>query len=436
MQKITNIKQIIGIFLIYFLLVWNQTSISSLYLQKYTIPVTIVFFLLLYTKSRWLSKWCAICCLVLFGFMIVLRYSVGGIGIESYFAMISLIVITAYAVAYNKDDFLLLFLKVVVFMATISILLWLFCLAFPEIYEAITPTYETQMTYKIYSDRNVFDEYSYKASGLFLYVMREVDKRNTGIYTEPGVYQMVLNSALFILLMLDKHIKNISIKQRKKYFVILVATILTTQSTTGYIGVCLILFFYLFGEKEVIKRNVFMAALSVVLVLVLDYYFRADESLVNVAILDKLINDSNQISISANGSGLARWGTIVTSIQSIIGNPLGVGYDKFAVMLNVEETGYVAAAILSFGAVWGLIPLVFVLWWNFYPIMKFEISKKSKFLFVLLYLNTCLAQSSIFYPSLIAIPLCLFLDRKATLLNKDFDNMQAIRGNKGESITN
>lgn len=415
MQLKVDVKKIIGILLIYFMLLLNQTHFSENYLNKYAILIAVPTFLFLFIKSRILARWSAICCLALLIFSVFLRLSVGGVGLKSYSSICVLIVVSAYAVAYNKDNFLTLFLKTVVFLALVSILLWMFCIVFPDIYIDLTTTYETQMTYKIYSSSINYVERNYKASGLFFYTLREFDNRNTGIFTEPGVYQMVLNSALFVLLMLDKKLKNITVPMKRCYLFILIIALLTTQSTTGYIGGFLIILFYVLNsskDHKTEKRVIFIAVVLVGLVLLCDYHFRGEESLIFVTLLKKLVTDSNMISISADASGVARWGTILISFQSMMKNPFGVGYDKFGYLLNTDKTGYVAAAILSFGAIWGVIPLIFVMWWVFYPVFKSQLLWQEKILYVLLYLNTTLAQSNVFYPTLIVIPIYLYANKK------------------------
>lgn len=415
MQLKVNVKQGIGMLLIYFLLLLNQTHVSEIYLKKFIIPITIITFAFLFVKSRILAKWSAICCSALLIFTILLRIFVGGVGIEAYFNLCVSIVVSAYAIAYNKDEFLNNYLKIVVFMAAISIFLWFFCMMFPDIYEKIAISYETQMTYRIYNSSTTYIERNYKAYGLFFYSLREFDNRNTGIFTEPGVYQMVLNSALFVLLILDKYLKNISKGRKRVYFSVLLIALLSTQSTTGYIGAFLIISFFILNTSTnyiTERKVVFVGVLIIGFALLIDYHFRGEDSLVFVTLFKKLVTDSNTFSISADGSGLARWGTILISLRSMFVKPFGLGYDNFAQLLNTKETGYVAAAILSFGAIWGIIPLLFIIIWIFSPIVKSRLQWKDKILFVLLYFNTTLAQSDVFYPTLIIIPLCLYANRK------------------------
>ena len=64
----------------------------------------------------------------------------------------------------------------------------------------------------------------------------------------------------------------------------------------------------------------------------------------------------------------ARRETIILTIQSILQHPFGIGYTNLGLLLNTEKTGFVAAEILWFGAVSGILPLAFVLWWIFSPL--------------------------------------------------------------------
>ena len=128
----------------------------------------------------------------------------------------------------------------------------------------------------------------------------------------------------------------------------------------------------------------------------------------SIAILSKIFSDHNTIDLGASLSGLARIGSIMTSLTSILQHPFGIGYDNYYKLLNTEATGYVAAEIMTTGAVLGIVPLVVIVYWLFKPIFKASIGRLGKVLFVFLYFNTALAQSSQFYPALICIPLFFY----------------------------
>lgn len=103
-----------------------------------------------------------------------------------------------------------------------------------------------------------------------------------------------------------------------------------------------------------------------------------------------------------NGTGKYRWGTIALSFQSIMQNPLGVGYDAVTKLLSTED-GLVAAKILTSAAALGLPWLIFTVYWLFAPILKANWSGIAKIVFILLYINTALAQSQEFYTGFVCI---------------------------------
>lgn len=148
-----------------------------------------------------------------------------------------------------------------------------------------------------------------------------------------------------------------------------------------------------------------MLILFILIATVVDYQIRGTDSIVYIGIIEKLFSKGS-FSLVDNASSFARVGTILISIESMIKHPLGIGYNNLQLLLKTEETGYVAAEIIAFGAVWGIIPLVFVLWWIFSPLHS-KLPKSVYILFILLYVNTLLAQSNVFYAILILIPLTM-----------------------------
>lgn len=125
-------------------------------------------------------------------------------------------------------------MKTVVFFASISLILWFLSVLQINIWDQITPEVDSLMSYRIYSDSSTYQEFSYKLHGMFLYSHRTVDMRNVSIFTEPGIYQMVLNTAIFVLLFLRDKLVSFSDKKVGRALMILSCALLSTQSTTGY----------------------------------------------------------------------------------------------------------------------------------------------------------------------------------------------------------
>lgn len=228
--------------------------------------------------------------------------------------------------------------------------------------------------YRVYSDSIIYQEYSFKLHGMFLYSHRTVDMRNVSIFTEPGIYQMVLNTAIFVLLFLRDKLVSFSDKEVGRALVVLAFALLSTQSTTGYISICFIILFYLLFEKRDTteqnwKQKILIALFSILLFLMIDYMVRGSESFIQVSIISKLFSSKNKVSLDA--SGMARADLIFLALQSMVRHPFGVGYSNLGALMNVESTGMAGAAIMQFGAAWGILPLIVVAWWIFYPVLKF-----------------------------------------------------------------
>ena len=92
--------------------------------------------------------------------------------------------------------------------------------------------------------------------------------RNCGIFTEPGIFQIYLNTALLLL----PNTEGISSKIMKIYFVILSLALVTTRSSMGYLIYALVLCKYyvdgvtFFGTKETVskKKRTLLFGLAVV----------------------------------------------------------------------------------------------------------------------------------------------------------------------------
>lgn len=96
-----------------------------------------------------------------------------------------------------------------------------------------------------------------------------VFERNAGLYNEPGSHQIFLNMALFYLLS-----GNFTVYKKRKNFVaatiILIATILTTQSTTGYMCLAVVLCTVAFRKNGGVQNNkIKILAIIAILVLII-----------------------------------------------------------------------------------------------------------------------------------------------------------------------
>lgn len=404
-------SKIIGYITIYFMLLCNQSNFSEIYMTSYrTIIMLILLGIFLVKAKGRIKTYCLLFFMFLIADALLTRLSIGGIGIRIIAQFLVEILAVWLAVSSNKQYFWERYIKTVVFFAAISLVLWIFSILQINIWDQITPEVNSLMSYRIYSDSRTYQEFAYKLHGLFLYSHRTVDMRNVSIFTEPGIYQMVLNVAIFVLLFLRDKLISLSDKKIGRYLVILTCALLSTQSTTGYISICFIVLFYMIFQKgkkteRNWKQKIFVALFTILIFLMIDYMVRGSESLIQVSLISKLFAGENKLSLDA--SGMARADVILLAIQSMVRHPFGVGYSKFGALMDVQSTGMAGAAIMQFGAAWGILPLIAVICWIFYPVLRYCRKKYVAVLFIVMYVNTVLAQSDLFYPSLIMIPIGL-----------------------------
>ncbi len=111
----------------------------------------------------------------------------GGFGIDFLFINVSTIWVTYIAYTLDKENFSDRFVKTIVFFAAVGLVMWLLCFVAPDF---------------VYGILIGETEFFGGTKGMILYTFRYAswatgEPRNVGIFTEPGIYQIVLNAAIF-----------------------------------------------------------------------------------------------------------------------------------------------------------------------------------------------------------------------------------------------
>ena len=127
--------------------------------------------------------------------------------------------------------------------------------------------------------------------------------RNCGPFWEPGMFAVFLNIALFL--------HNIVEKQKLPLCnIILVAALVTTFSTGGYICGLLVLLLYIIVGRQ----NYIVSAICIILFIVLSQYFLQLEF-----IGEKALEQSEDFEI---GSDVSRFGAFLTQLEMIKDHPI------------------------------------------------------------------------------------------------------------------
>lgn len=412
--------------LLYLMLLCNQ-SVAQQHFPPFFPYLILGISLLMFLWIGSIEKRTTLLLIFLFIMTVVLNITTnGGIGPSHWVNWATMILLTLLCVYMDTEMVLERYLNLVLFLSAVSVFFFAWQILNIEslkriflIHGELLQKYET-FSYFQWEVTSSFEHYKY--DGLLLYVVNGMNvNRNVGLYTEPGVYQMVINSAIFLLLF---EMKQFPYKKRKIYLMIYIVALITTQSTTGYIAcVAIILTYFWVHDRRIVNQNIKVLILRLVFCLgvlcIIDVVFRRENSILYNIVIGKITGATNELGteiVVATSSGGARLGTSFLAIKTILLEPFGVGYSRMSEILDTATTGFVGAEFLVMGAALGVIPFIGIMCWMFMPILQsVKLNSKIKILLVFLILNTLIAQSAVFYPALILIPIYYYTTRNMNI---------------------
>ena len=334
-------------------------------------------------------------------------YTGGGAGVGTLFQFVVGVLSTQIAIYCDKEHFLSRWIKVVTFFAAVSIVFWAAFYAVPSLADQYPG-----LRFITGTEGSKGYEKELPGKGVFLYsYLKRHPTRNCGLFTEPGVYQIVLNMTLYVLLFWQDKLDFKNFREYRKSVAIILVALVSCQSTTGYLGFVMILTFFFFSSRAEKKfrgiKTYMVAAVSLaVIVLLMDYTIRGEESILYTQFIYKLFGDTSGGLDVSGGTGQYRTGTIMVCLDIMAKYPLGVGYDRFTIMKNAYGAELVAASLMQFPAVFGIFPWVILLGLLLTPVFLRQ-KPGLALLYTVLFVNTTLAQTDLIYPALFMIPMYL-----------------------------
>jgi hypothetical protein len=293
--------------LVYLLLFVSGTSRYELAPDKLII---LVFFIslaawYLYTDRKISSAF--LLYLTAFAVLLLLLslYTGGSLSVESGIKS-SIKLVLAYLILRTVGArFTEIYIKVVVFLAAISLLGYLI-----DVF-------------------NLFDSLITKLPRVgnmgyegFLYTFRHAyhPVRNNSIFFEPGAYQAFLNAAIFMIVFTKTGMSNGS---KWKCLAILVASLATTGSTTGYLIFALLFSLFLYrSELATFTQKVFIVGLILLVTTIFSVQFY---STVVTKLSDYLDPDINRSGYSAENRSF----DLQTDLIIIKKHVFGLGFEKY-----------------------------------------------------------------------------------------------------------
>lgn len=394
--------------LLYLMLAMGDSFLYDRVLTHLAIPMLLVLMLIVLANRKYQFVYpLSILSLGLIT-MLAVRASTGAMGPTELISWATMIGITFIAVRYNTSRFLIRLIKLTSVLTAFSLVVFFASQIVPGIWGRVTPiSYLLTFGDTVWLDSINYIVTYYQAHGLLLYVDRGFDfARNVGIFREPAVYQIILNSMIFVLLFMKP--AELNDRLRKRLVFLYVAAIVTTGSATGY-GTSLVIFIAYFISKKSSGERISVSIpvlLGLFFVFILAISFLLNPDWIENSVLGRFINDGQ---LAFDASGEARVGAANAAISLISEHPFGCGYEVYGESISTGNAQFVAACLLKVAAVYGLIMAIGILAWVFYPVFRCEdLGIAAKLAFVIIYLIATYFECEVFYTTLIFIPLYLY----------------------------
>lgn len=294
-------------------------------------------------------------------------------------------------ISINSDpkNYLTRLIKMILVFAVISDMIYFSQLmGFSSIWNALS-----HFAYRIHSDNWASSD----TYGLFLIVFKLDDlQRNSYMFGEPGEYQMIINTALFFLLYFEN---KIDIKKKSRAILVLLITLLTIQSTSGFISAIVILVGALIQRKDNIERQTRRVLLGFIFVaIVYCLFFATQDSILYRTFINKIFSDTGKVDLF-QGTATDRSMPFISLTRILQNNPMqalfGVGPEGLSRTLI---GGYTANGLINSIMMFGLIFTVIIYGYMIAANIKYTRNIATSLVAIFVVVNQALGQ-----PDMLAI---------------------------------
>ncbi|WP_288669795.1 hypothetical protein [uncultured Bacteroides sp.] len=306
------------------------------------------------------------------------------------FAILALAVIYA-TFLLNPNEFLNRLIQIILFLSLFSLMMFVLTrvLGFNTMVGIFHPISAVSIA------RGSESIYSYNFY-IYSFVVQH-QHRNCGPFGEPGQYQCILSAALFFTLF---HLNKVTPQYRIWAMIVFVFTIITTQSTTGYISLVVIITAYYIhcNIKKIVDKKIKNAFKYLLLFGGGFFIFTSiGHQFIETTIYSKFDFSSKEI----KASGTARQEGIEEALKVITQQPetlWGVGYDHPTVKSIKSESG-----LLIYLMAVGVIPFFTLYFYLIRTSFKYSFGIYDAVAKLLVLLNMSLGQPHLINPLLFSM---------------------------------
>lgn len=330
--------------------------------------------------------------MVLFVLMIfTMAISGGGLTLGSCLSLITRFLIVIVAIDYNPALFLRRFFNLVVFICVINLVLFFINTVFG--WGVLTPLYKS--FYKLSLDNGTYNTY-----GLLFTRLRIGYPRNSGMFGEPGQFAALLLPALYLLIFRTREM--FTKKQYICYLVILVISVLTCQSTAGYIALLGVLLALVCTKTHYGNTTKTLFCSIAILLLIYLTVYAGENNFFQRIVIDKLFNSNGGFDMSVS-SGSARISAFELLYEYYPQHPeivLGIGTAKG---YGIDAT--MCSGMLNVLIMYGLPAFLLLHGYLFGNCLKYADNIWDFTCRVYILLGICLSQPNILFASLVLLML-------------------------------
>ena len=316
----------------------------------------------------------------------------GSLGVPSILNILSRYLLIYIIYDYNKDQFCNRYVLLVSWLSGISLVLFFVQIINIDYIKNIFP---------------VIINSGHRYYGQFIYTLApDHTNKNVGLFAEPGLYQIVLCAALYILLFMNQ---KLTLGRNKKIacFITLSIAVISAQSTTGYISVIILVMFYLL-KKETDRIYLKWIVIGITVFLIFDVQ-KGELGLIYQNFINKLFSESGEFDVTVS-TGAARYYSMLADIRVANKYPFGVGFDNYSnlwrsfLLHPIADKASCVGITYSLATV-GYISTFYTLGFYLWLINRNFSDIYMKMAYIILFLNISLAQPGIRFPALMILTL-------------------------------
>lgn len=197
--------------------------------------------------------------------LIIIKYN-GYLGFK-FIPIYSILIANVAFNIYNKDEFLSYFEKLLIFFCVLSLIVW-------GLANVIgMPMVNFMRSISVISPSSPADSYCF-LTGLSSHIEMGI-RRNLGFTWEPGKFACWVLLGLYVNLIRNKF-TIFPIKRNKKFYILLVS-LFSTLSTTGYMGLMVIILFILINKNSVSSKIFIALGIAAFLPFLLELSFMSEK---------------------------------------------------------------------------------------------------------------------------------------------------------------